>query len=527
MKRILAICLVFFVCLTSACSSGEKKTSKITGTVTEYEYSTGTPQAGGTLRLALAGAATLNPILSENFNNLQVFKLLYDGLFERSPIGIVEPVLCQSYTVSPDGLTYEFLLQEGISFHNGAALTAKDVEATLGLLLSTENLYRTKLSSIAAYENRGTSLVVTLAYPVVNFAALMDFPILSHSDIPENYDFSTYVPNGTGRFKVQSYKKSKELYLSVNENYHKDFKPYLSDIKVYLLKDAQTAVSMLENLQIDALSSDVVNLYEYTPKRNLSSAEFSSSRLTFLGLNNQKASLLSSLTRVALHAALDKEALLGTCKISYAAVTDLPLPSGSFWNHNQESAPYEKRQVESLLIEDGWQDLDGNGILEKSVYGEQTELLLEILVNEENATRVKLAEQIKQAWQSVGISAFVTVLPFSDYHARIQSREYDVFLGGVTLSENYDLNFLLKTDMNPFGISVEGIDQVLNALPLMEIPSRQQALFHELCGILKEEMPIISLYFEQDALLFDSSLHGAINPSDSDVFYGVENWYFQ
>ena len=81
--------------------------------------------------------------------------------------------------------------------------------------------------------------------------------------------------------------------------------------------------------------------------------------------------------------------------------------------------------------------------------------------------------------------------------------------------------------MNPFGISVEEIDQALNALPLMEMQSRQQALFHELCDILREEMPIISLYFEQDALLFDSSLHGAINPSDSDAFYGVENWYFQ
>ncbi len=526
MKRVLVLFLALFVLLTSACSSGDLENKKEPDQNIEAEESFAYLQSG-TLRLALAGASTLNPVLAENFNNLQVLKLMYDGLFQRAQNDIVEPLLCQDYTVSPDGLIYEFTLKEGVTFHNGEPLTAKDVEETLKLILATENLYRTKLTSIASFESRGNQLVIGLGYPVINFTALLDFPVLSHIDIPASYDFSTYVPNGTGRFKVQSYKKSKELYLSVNENYHKVFSGEISDVKVYLLKDSQTAVSMFENYQIDVLHSDVFNLNEYTPKRNLSSVKYAGNQFTFLGINNQKPALLSAATRRALNGALDKDEILEACKITYAEAADLPLPTGSFWHHQKPVALMEEEQVTALLSEDGWQDADGNGVLEKEVYGELTELSLEILVNEENSTRKKLADQLKQAWQAVGVSTFITVVPFTEYEQRIQDRAYDVFIGGVSMTENFDLNFLLRTDGNPFGISIEALDQTLNALSLMEDSARQQSLFYELCDVLRNESPLIGLYFEQDVLFFDSALSNVLYPSNSDIFLDIERWYLR
>ena len=38
------------------------------------------------------------------------------------------PCLAESWTESPDGLVYEFKLREGLTFHNGAPLTAEDVK---------------------------------------------------------------------------------------------------------------------------------------------------------------------------------------------------------------------------------------------------------------------------------------------------------------------------------------------------------------------------------------------------------------
>ncbi|MBQ9914813.1 MAG: hypothetical protein IJO50_01585, partial [Clostridia bacterium] len=232
-KRFLACFLVFLMlCLASGCGSDFSEDMAAGKQLTDYTGTDETPEQGGVLHLALSGAESLNPVLTTSKNNAYVFNLIFDGLFCRAGDGSVKNVLCESYSISPDGLTYEFTIKDRVSFHNGARLTAEDVSATLALLLSTENLYRDRFSVISTYESRGMQLIVTLGEPVVNFPALLDFPVLSVADLQAGYNPLTYVPNGTGRYKVQSYKKSKELYLSVNRNYHKGFSPYIENIKV-------------------------------------------------------------------------------------------------------------------------------------------------------------------------------------------------------------------------------------------------------------------------------------------------------
>ncbi len=527
LKRFLACFLVFLMlCLASGCGSDFSEETAATKQVTDYTGSDETPEQGGVLRLALSGADSLNPVLATSKNNAYVFNLIFDGLFCRASDGSVKNVLCESYSVSPDGLTYEFKIKDRVSFHSGALLTADDVSATLALLLSTENLYRDSLSVISTYESRGMNFVITLGEPVINFPALLDFPVLSKEDLQAAYNPLTYIPNGTGRYKVQSYKKSKELYLSVNRNYHKGFSPYIEDIKVFLLKNDAVAVSMLENLQIDLLSSDTLNLSAYTPKRNASSVEYDSGRFTFVGLNNQKPALISARTRFALSSAIGKSALIKNATIPYSDPAEVPLPNGSYWNN---SLPMEKalepQEIQAILTEDGWFDSDGNTIYDKDVYGERVELNLEILVNSENSTRIKVAEQVKTMWLSAGINAYVTAVPYEEYMSRISAGQFDVFIGGVSVSENYDLSFLLRTGRNVCGISIEAIDQTLNALALMDREEQKRQLYYELCDVVRQEMPLIGLYFENDALVFDQRVRGEIKPSGSDIFYGIEKWF--
>ena len=528
MKKIIALCLLaVLLCFAPGCTSNQQEQQQGPKQVTDYQNTNETPRKGGTLRLAMAGATSFNPLLAENNNNLDVLKLLHDSLFQRTAKDVLEPVLCESYSVSEDGLTYEFTVKNNVSFHNGAKLTAKDVEATLSAIFASENsLYRSRLSAISAFQSEGMKLTVTLAYPVVNFPALLDFPVLSEHDLASGIDTLTLTPNGCGRYKVQSYKKSKELYLTVNENYHRGFSPNIENITVYLLKDAETAVAMLENMQIDVLTSDVIDLYAYTPKRNLSSKEFSGGGFTFIGINNQKPAFLSSKTRSALNEAIHKEKIVSDNALTYGVAAEIPIPTGSFWNNSQSlPAIKETQQVKTILSEDGWTDADGNGVPEKDVYGEYTELKPEILVNEENQLRVKIAEQIKNAWNAIGVPAYVTTVPFAEYQSRIESGVYDVFVGGVSILPNYDLSFMLKTDSNVCGISHEKIDQTLQALAFTDQDLQKQNLFHELCDAIRSEVPVISLYFENNVLVFDSRLRGAIEPSGSDAYYGIENWF--
>jgi len=55
---------------------------------------------------------------------------IHDALVKPMPAGINTPSLAESWSVSKDGLAYEFLLRKGIRFHNGDPVTAEDVKFT-------------------------------------------------------------------------------------------------------------------------------------------------------------------------------------------------------------------------------------------------------------------------------------------------------------------------------------------------------------------------------------------------------------
>src|SRR5262245_41280270 len=62
------------------------------------------------------------------------FKFLYamhDALVKSMPGSALAPSLAESWTVSPDNRTYEFVLRKGVKFHNGETLTADDVKFSM------------------------------------------------------------------------------------------------------------------------------------------------------------------------------------------------------------------------------------------------------------------------------------------------------------------------------------------------------------------------------------------------------------
>src|SRR5437667_7876871 len=68
---------------------------------------------------------------AEHTGIITIMKVLYavhDAMVKPMPGNTMAPSLAESWTVSKDGLVYEFVVRKSVLFHNGDPLTAEDVK---------------------------------------------------------------------------------------------------------------------------------------------------------------------------------------------------------------------------------------------------------------------------------------------------------------------------------------------------------------------------------------------------------------
>ena len=179
MKKMLCLFLALLLTASFSACSNEEQDSPTPAQVKKYEYQQETPVSGGTLKLCMYEVDTLNPLVTKNFHNIKTLKLIYDSLFDVNSDFSYTPNLCESYTVSDDGLRYSLHIKSGVSFHSGARLTASDVDFSFKLLSQAESVYKTQLANVKSTGASGMTFQVTLNNPMANLPALLDFPVLS------------------------------------------------------------------------------------------------------------------------------------------------------------------------------------------------------------------------------------------------------------------------------------------------------------------------------------------------------------
>ena len=90
------------------------------------------PALGGTLEEGLVGTPRfINPALALGDADRDLTTLLYSGLLKVNTRGELVPDLAESYTVSPDGLEYTFILRKNARFHDDTPVTTDDIEFTI------------------------------------------------------------------------------------------------------------------------------------------------------------------------------------------------------------------------------------------------------------------------------------------------------------------------------------------------------------------------------------------------------------
>jgi peptide/nickel transport system substrate-binding protein len=206
------------------------------------------PRYGGILRVAIQGdPPSLDMHQEGTFLVMIPFGNVYNTLIKYDPHHHDDIVgdLAESWSRTPDGLTYTFKLHKGVKFHDGTEFTSADAKASWdkivfpppGTVSNRKSWYK-MVKSIEAPDRY--TVVFHLSYPAASFIPMLAAPYnFIYSKARLDKDMNWYKRNamGTGPFKLKAIRRGSFIEMERNPNYWKKGLPYLDGIKYYMIKD--------------------------------------------------------------------------------------------------------------------------------------------------------------------------------------------------------------------------------------------------------------------------------------------------
>src|SRR3989442_14808739 len=191
------------------------------------------------------------------------FKILYalhDALVKPMPAGLNTPCLAESWSVSPDGASYEFVLRQGARFHNGDPVTAEDVKFSLERYRGgAVKLLKDKVKEVQAIDARRVRFLLKEPWP--DFMTFYGTTAAGAAWIvPKKYVESVgdegfkKAPIGAGPYRFVSFKPGVELVMEANEQYWRKA-PSVKRLVFKSVPDDSTRVAMLKRGEADVIYS--------------------------------------------------------------------------------------------------------------------------------------------------------------------------------------------------------------------------------------------------------------------------------
>jgi peptide/nickel transport system substrate-binding protein len=101
----------------------------------------------------------LDPHFTTSFTTRDLGYLIYDTLFAVDENFEPKPQMVESFTVSPDKLTYLFVLRPGLKWHDGQPVTAADCVASIRRWASRDSMGQTLAKFLASLEASDTHMI--------------------------------------------------------------------------------------------------------------------------------------------------------------------------------------------------------------------------------------------------------------------------------------------------------------------------------------------------------------------------------
>ncbi|WP_434055190.1 MAG: ABC transporter substrate-binding protein [Roseibium sp.] len=298
-----------------------------------------------------AAAGAIDSVLYSN---------VFEGLTRFGPDGTVNPGLAESWTISDDGKTYTFKLNEGVKFHDGTDMTADDVKFSLDRARADDsaNAQKALFAGIDAVEAVDPLTVeVTLKEANSSFLFNMawgDAVIVAPETIA---DIKTN-PVGTGAFRFADWVQGDKIELERNPDYW-GTPAQLENVTFKFISDPTAAFASVMAEDVNAFVGFPApeNLPQFEADPRFQVLVGSTEGETILAMNNKLPPLDNPLVRSAVAHAINREAIIDGAMFGYGT------PIGThFAPHNPDyvdltgMSQYDPELAKKLLAEAGFPD---------------------------------------------------------------------------------------------------------------------------------------------------------------------------
>jgi|TARA_Y100000310_G_scaffold259158_1_gene267763 peptide/nickel transport system substrate-binding protein len=508
------------------------------------------PAKGGSTSEGIVGSPRfINPLLALSDADRDLTALVYSGLLKATPEGKFIPDLAESYTISEDGLIYNFVLRDDAVFHDGEPVTTNDIVFTIGkakdsLLKSPK---RANWEGVGVEQVNEREINFVLQQPYAPFLENTTIGILpmhmwEHTNT-EQFAFSTHniEPIGSGPYKIQRIERSSvgipELYeFTVFEDYAIG-RPYIDRVTIRIYSNEDELIKNYLRGDVDSMSG--VSPEKLTEVHNDSEIVRSPlPRIFAVFFNQSKAPVFTHLeVRKALDVALDKERIVNEVLGGYGTEIKSPIPPGVLRSSVQASFEKSSRieRAKEILERNGWAQGD-EGIWKKTV--KKSELTLSFSIATSNTPELKAAAAIiKDEWEKLGAQVTLRIFEPGDLNQNvIRPREYEALLFGEIVGRELDLfAFWHSSQRNDPGLNIAlyaniTADRLLEEARTLSEREERIKRYEQFEEEIKADIPAVFMYAPDFIYVTPKKVQGLELGSvttSGERFLNIHEWYIE
>ena len=424
---------------------------------------------------------------------------------------------------TPDENTWVFTIRDGVTFSNGKTVDAKAVKACFERTYEKNERADSTLK-IKSMEADGMKF--TIVTPEPNPTLLNDLcdPLLGIYDATEEPDEELGV-SCTGPYVATSFTAMTDVKMRANENYWGGA-PKADTVELKIIDDQDALDMALANGEIDLIAQETANgASKFTDTSKYTTDTVTTTRANFLSFNLKTEGLDDLAVRQAINYCIDREGYAdvvyqGFATPCYGIYPD-NLAFGGTDGLNLTVDSYDADKAKEILADAGYQDTDGDGILDK----DGVNLSFKVLTYSYNDNCIQLADMLQAELSQIGIELSIETQDVLD--DPLASGDFDLAILNYAMAPigtpSYFINMLFTTGAsnNYGGYSNEKVDARAAEIGTTSENDKVVSLTRELEQQVLDDMPFAFVADQQLIFVYSNKVKGVqINPTE---YYLVTN----